>query len=65
MPRYDYECESCKLVFEVEQSITAEKDAVCPTCSLRTKNRLISGGTSFSLKGSGWAADNYSSAKKD
>lgn len=61
MPTYEYECLVCKSEFEVQQSIKAEKGAECPKCRTFSYNRLISKGTSFSLKGNGWAADNYSS----
>ena len=60
MPTYDYHCRCCNTPFEVNQSITDEAGAECPFCRVWTKNRLISGGTSFTLKGDGWASDNYS-----
>jgi predicted nucleic acid-binding Zn ribbon protein len=49
----------------MQQSIKDEKGAECPKCRIFGYNRLISKGTSFTLKGNGWAADNYSSSKKD
>jgi len=58
---YEYECLVCKVVFEIQQSIKDESGSVCPGCSAFCNNRLISNGTSFILKGSGWAAENYSS----
>lgn len=63
MPTYDYECLVCDNEFEIEQSINDEAVATCPQCKVSTHRRLISK-TSFLLKGSGWAADNYSSQKK-
>jgi len=60
MPTYEYGCSICNVEFEVQQSIKEEKGAECPRCKVFTCNRLISKGTSFSLKGAGWAADNYS-----
>lgn len=63
MPTYEYGCLVCKNEFEIEQSIKEEKGAECPQCRIFCYNRLISKGTSFSLKGSGWAVDNYSSKK--
>lgn len=63
MPTYDYGCLVCKHEFEVEQSIKDEKGAECPRCRIFGYNRLISGGTSFSLKGGGWYKDLYSSKK--
>lgn len=60
MPTYEYDCQVCSVEFEVQQSIKDEKGAECPVCRTFTRNRLISKGTSFTLKGDGWAADNYS-----
>ena len=60
MPVYEYECLCCQNVFDVEQSIKSESIATCPRCLVSTKKRLISR-SSFSLKGEGWASDNYSS----
>lgn len=63
MPTYEYQCSTCSAEFEVQQSIKDEKGAECPECKNFTYNRLISKGTSFTLKGGGWAADNYSNSK--
>ena len=60
MPVYDYACDECDDVFEFEQSIKEEKGALCPYCGHFSRNRLISAGTTFCLRGDGWAADNYS-----
>jgi hypothetical protein len=60
---YEYLCKTCNTAFEVEQSIKAEAGAECPKCRIFCTNRLVSGGAGFSLKGGGWAADNYSSSK--
>lgn len=60
MPTYEYTCESCEQQFEFEQSIKEDPLVECPSCRNDTLKRLISK-TSFVLKGSGWAADNYSS----
>jgi len=62
MPTYEYECGSCSHQFEIEQSIKDEPLTDCPQCYAAFLRRLISK-TSFVLKGSGWAADNYSSGK--
>jgi putative FmdB family regulatory protein len=63
MPLYEYTCPSCGHTWEELQSITAEPIDTCPKCSEHTAQRLISTGTNFVLKGSGWAADLYSSRK--
>lgn len=60
MPTYEYECKSCEHHFEIEQSIKDDPLMTCPKCRADFLRRLISK-TSFVLKGSGWAADNYSS----
>jgi len=70
MPTYVYEC-PVHGEFEVEQKITDPKLWGCPkeikdwlvpwrtaTCG-EPVERLIAGGTSFVLKGSGWAKDGY------
>ena len=64
MPTYEYACLACNSEFEVQQSIKDEKGAECPKCRIFSYNRLISCGTSFTLKGGGWASDNYSSTNK-
>ena len=63
MPTYDYKCLVCEEDFETIQSIKDDAHAPCPQCRVECHNRLISGGTSFVLKGNGWAADNYGSKK--
>lgn len=63
MPTYDYLCKVCSNEFEIEQSINDEVIATCPECKIITTTRLISKGTTFALKGGGWAADNYASKK--
>jgi len=60
MPTYDYLCRICNKEFEAFQSVTDAPRAECPECRVFCHNRLISGGTSFVLKGDGWGADNYS-----
>lgn len=57
---YEYRCLVCNKDFEVEQSITDRVGASCPECRIWSEERLISKGTSFALRGEGWAADNYS-----
>ncbi len=64
MPIYEYVCVTCKNEFEVlYKSHSAVKDEepqeLCPKCGSRIKERVISKGTSFQLKGSGWARDKY------
>lgn len=62
---YEYQCknELCQYEFEAEQSIIDEPLKVCPKCEAEVQ-RLISSGTNFVLKGTGWYADGYSSREK-
>jgi putative FmdB family regulatory protein len=57
---YEYECKACNYQFEAQQSIKDSPLTNCPRCKTDFLRRLISKST-FVLKGSGWAADNYSS----
>jgi len=61
MPTYEYSCTTCG-TFDVEQRITEPALATCDKCGGPVR-RLISR-SSFSLRGGGWYADGYSSAKK-
>jgi putative FmdB family regulatory protein len=57
---YEYECtnEECKHQWEAEQSMTDPVLTHCESCQQETAKKLISK-SSFVLKGSGWASDNY------
>ena len=63
MPTYEYACGACGHEWEQTQRITEPPIEVCPACAKTTAHRLISGGTNFILKGSGWYSDLYSSPK--
>ena len=58
MPDYEYGCAECHCEWEVTQRISDAPVRVCPDCGKETAKRLISR-TSFALKGTGWAGDNY------
>jgi len=63
---YIYQCLYCQYKIEKEQSIKDEKyeRLYCPCCRrVNPVKRLICGGTSFILKGSGWAKDGYQKKK--
>ena len=62
MPIYEYECEECHDIFEVNQRIADQPLSTCSLCSGSLK-KLISM-SSFHLKGGGWYADGYSDSKK-
>jgi putative FmdB family regulatory protein len=59
MPVYEYECEDCRKIFEVQQKMADAPLTVCPECE-GTVKKLMSM-SSFQLKGGGWYADGYSS----
>src|SRR6187549_4005999 len=60
---YEYVCTACQHAWEEEQRISAAPLTTCPSCHQETAKRQVSGGAGFILKGSGWYADLYSSAK--
>ena len=60
---YEYICTGCGNEWEAEQSITASPLKKCPSCGEAKARRQISGGTGFVLKGGGWYADGYGSAR--
>jgi putative FmdB family regulatory protein len=70
MPTYEYQCIDCDYLFEEFQSISDQPITICPNCKGKTR-RLISGGTGFLFKGSGFyitenRSKNYkASAEKD
>lgn len=63
MPVYEYECDSCGKVFEVQQRMADAPLTDCPECEGKLK-KVVSM-SSFQLKGGGWYADGYASARKD
>lgn len=60
---YEYVCTSCGHEWEADQSIKDPALKQCPECLAETAKRQVSGGTGFVLKGGGWYADLYGSAK--
>lgn len=60
MPLYEYECQACEQVFEVQQKISDDPLKSCPECQGEVKKLMSM--SSFQLKGGGWYADGYSSA---
>lgn len=61
MPLYEYECTACHKHTEKIQKFSDPEITTCPHCGLELK-RVISA-PAFSLKGGGWYADGYGSAK--
>ena len=60
---YEYVCMSCHHEWEAEQSISEKPLKDCPKCGQPEARRQVSGGAGFILKGGGWYADGYGSAK--
>ena len=60
---YEYVCTACGHGWEAEQAISAAPLKTCPHCGTDHAKRQISGGAGFILKGGGWYADGYGSAK--
>lgn len=57
MPRYDYECQTCRHVFEVKQSFSSEPVAACPECK-NGAQRMIRA-VPIVFKGSGFYVNDY------
>lgn len=60
MPVYEYECQSCSKVFEIQQKIADKPLTTCPECAGEVKKLMSM--SSFQLKGGGWYADGYASS---
>jgi putative FmdB family regulatory protein len=61
MPLYEYECTACRKHTEKIQKFSDPEITTCPHCGGELK-RVITA-PAFSLKGGGWYADGYGSAK--
>ncbi len=60
MPTYEYQCQKCKKRHEASQSIIAKAQTKCPKCGGKLK-RLLSMGSGFLFKGSGFYITDYRS----
>lgn len=59
MPKYDYQCEACGRVIEVEHAMSAPGPEVC-SCGAQGKlRRLLSSGSGLIFKGSGFYITDY------
>jgi len=61
MPLYEYECSACHRRTEKIQKFSDPEITACPHCG-GALARVLSA-PAFSLKGGGWYADGYGSAK--
>jgi putative FmdB family regulatory protein len=59
MPTYQYECDKCHRVFEVQQRISAPALTTCDVCGGAVR-RLLSPAP-FILRGDGWYVTDYPS----
>ena len=61
MPLYEYECTACRRHTEKIQKFSDPEITTCPFCGGELKRGISA--PAFSLKGGGWYADGYGSAK--
>jgi len=57
---YEYKCEKCQDIIEIEHSIKDSPNIFCAVC--KSQRHRLCGGT-FILKGEGWFKDGYSSCR--
>lgn len=55
MPTYEYQCKSCKAVYELRQGFDAETTHKCEECGKGTAKRILST-PAVVFKGGGWYA---------
>lgn len=60
MPLYEYQCESCGLIFEARQKFSDAPLETCRDCGGQVKKMISQAG--FALKGGGWYDQGYSAA---
>ena len=64
MPIYVLKCEDCKHEFDCfQKNINEDVKYVCSKCKSTNIKKIVAQ-TSFILKGSGWARDNYTKNQK-
>jgi putative FmdB family regulatory protein len=61
MPTYDYICDACNHQFEAFESIKADPQTICPSCSEPKLRRKIGPGAAILFKGSGFYQTDYRS----
>ena len=67
MPTYEYECQDCKAVYDLQQSFTAETTHTCERCGKGVAKRVLHA-PRVVFKGAGWYitdSKKASSATKD
>ena len=63
MPIYEYQCESCEHIFEVQQKFSDPLVDACIKCGKSVRKLISAPGIMF--KGSGWYVTDYSNKLKD
>ena len=63
MPIYEYKCLKCEHQFEVIQSFSDSPIKICPACSKKSVQKLVSA-PSFRLKGGGWYETDFKTGSK-
>jgi putative FmdB family regulatory protein len=53
MPIYEYQCQTCKAVYELQQSFSAETTHTCEECGKGVAKRVLHA-PRVVFKGSGW-----------
>ncbi len=61
MPTYEYKCNNCEAILELNHRASDNPQKKCTKCNKDTLTRLISA-TSFTLKGGGWYSEGYASS---
>ena len=60
MPTYNYACEKCGEVLEVEHRISETiPPPKCPKCGMDTHQVILPGDGGFQLKGDGWSGKDF------
>lgn len=63
MPIYEYRCAACGHELEALQKLADSPLTDCPSCGQSRLSKLVSA-AGFRLKGSGWYATDFKSARK-
>ncbi len=63
MPIYDYKCSNCEHQFELIQKFSDQPAEICPQCSQKSVQKLVSA-PSFRLKGGGWYETDFKTGAK-
>ena len=58
MPTYEYECDKCKVHFDIFHSMKDTKKHKCPKCGGKA-HKLIGAGTGVIFKGTGFYETDY------